>query len=389
MDKTKIIPIIFLIVVLGVGFIAFSFYSEKQNAVRENEKIKEEKAVLIEENNNLRYRYNKIEKEKESVGKKLSMIEKELSRTERDIDNWKRKWTDVSRERDVLVEKLRKPLQQTELAVMPAQIEQEPKTSEEHWAKFVKEKAMLEVKLDNLSKEFLEAKARITELDKNNRELSIKIDGLNKVKERLAQDMKFKERTLRIVSMDLVSEREERGMAVVELNKLRRENVSLKRELILANKEKLKVQSNLKEALGKKEILEDKIIEAESIMKDKFLTLEELQRELEETVFEGKKAIISDSVSVELPPIIVKPQTSGIKGLQGEVIAINLEEKFVVVNIGEASGLMPGVTLKVMRGTKEIASIEVLETRKEISAADIKSVTPGTSIQEGDLVVSR
>ena len=31
MDKSKIIPIILLVVILGVGFVAFTFYTEKEN----------------------------------------------------------------------------------------------------------------------------------------------------------------------------------------------------------------------------------------------------------------------------------------------------------------------------------------------------------------------
>jgi len=42
-----------------------------------------------------------------------------------------------------------------------------------------------------------------------------------------------------------------------------------------------------------------------------------------------------------------------------------------------------------MRGDKEIATVEVIETRREISAADIKEVIGGFSIKEGDIVISR
>ena len=86
---------------------------------------------------------------------------------------------------------------------------------------------------------------------------------------------------------------------------------------------------------------------------------------------------------------MVKPEAPGLKGLRGEVIAVNKEEKFVVVDIGEASGVRPGTLLKVMRGDSEIATLEVIETRREISAADVKEVAGGVTLREGDIVISR
>jgi len=261
--------------------------------------------------------------------------------------------------------------------------------SEDHWADFVKKKAALEAKVGDLNRSLLDARTQISSLDKDNKELSIKIDQLNKTKERLGEEVRFKERTLRVLSMDLVSEREERASAVTELRKLRSENVSLKREIVLANKEKMKLQSTLRTALDKKESLESRITDAENVLREKSLAFGELQDQLEQAIAGGKRVIASESASVQLPPIIVKPESPGLRGLRGEVIAVNKEEKFVVVDIGEASGLRPGTFLKVMRGDREIATLEVIETRREISAADIKEVTGGITLQEGDIVISR
>jgi len=189
--------------------------------------------------------------------------------------------------------------------------------------------------------------------------------------------------------MDLVSEREERASAVTELRKLRSENVSLKREIVLANKEKMKLQDTLKITLDKKASLENRIADAENVLKEKSLAFEDLQQQLENAIVGSKRIVASESASVQLPPIVVKPESPGLRGLRGEVIAVNQEEKFVVVDIGEASGLRPGALLKVMRGDREIASLEVIETRREISAADIREVIGAAAIQEGDIVISR
>ena len=386
MDKSKIIPIILLIVILGVGFVAFTFYTEKENLAVNNQKLTEEKTGLVETNSNLKYKYDKIEKEKADIERRLSMVKTELSEAESEMESWKRKWSVASKERDDLVEKM-KSVSVSEMKV----VERSDTGSlpEDHWADFVQNRASLEAKFDILSKTLFEEKNKMLKLSRENKELSIQIDQVAKEKDRLLEDIKFKERTLRIMSMDLVTEREGRGAAVDEVRKLRKDNVDLKRELIMANKDLMKLQDTLKEAIFKKDELEDKITDADNILKEKAMAFDELQEQLEQTIEGGKKIISGDSASVELPPIVVKPSSPGLKELRGEIIAVNHEEKFVVVDIGESSGVRPGVLLKIMRGDKEVGSAEVIETRKEISAADIKEIVGGYTVQEGDITIAR
>jgi chromosome segregation ATPase len=249
-------------------------------------------------------------------------------------------------------------------------------------------KASLQVQLEDLNKQYNESKIKIIELDKLNKDLTLKLDDLTKERDRLDTEIQIKSREMNNISRDLVSEREARRIAMEELNKLRGENVSLKRELGLLSREKAQLQTNIKEVLDKKNALEQKISSVENIMKAKSLEIDELQRDLTTTIKSKPEALSRESASVELPPIVVKPGIGG-RSLRGEILAVNPQEKFVVVNLGENAGITPGSVMRVMRGSREIGTIEVVETRKEISAADIKEMTDGFSIQEGDAVVSR
>lgn len=386
MDKSKIIPIILLVIILGVGFVGFSFYLEKEQLRSRTQELEAEKTGLAEANSNLQYKLSKIEKEKEDIARRVAIAKEEISRVESEMESWKRKWSLVSKERDELVDKMKSA------SVPEVKFVEKEDTgvfSEDHWADFVKSKASLEVKLDILSKSLFEERNKIAKLDKENKELSIEIDQLTKEKERLLEERKFKERTLRIMSMDLVAEREGRVVVVGEVKKLRKENLDLKRELIIANKNLMKLQDTLKEAVSKKGELEDKIADADTILKEKSIALEELQTQLEQTIDGGRKVTEKESASVELPPIVVKPSAPGLKDLKGEIIAVNQQEKFVVVDRGETSGLKPGILLKIMRGDKEIGKAVVIETRKEISAADIKEVVDGCTVQEGDIAIAQ
>ena len=221
MDKSKIIPIILLVVILGVGYVAFTFYTENESLTVANEKLAEEKGSLTEANSNLKYKYNKIEKEKADIERRLSMVKEELSKAEAGIESWKIKWSSVSKERDELVEKM-KSVSRPEIQVVERT--ETGELSEDHWADFVQSKASLEAKFDILSKTLFEEKSKMAKLNKENKEISIQIDQAIKEKQRLLEEIKFKERTLRIMSMDLVTEREGRGAAVDEVRKLRKEN---------------------------------------------------------------------------------------------------------------------------------------------------------------------
>jgi hypothetical protein len=97
---------------------------------------------------------------------------------------------------------------------------------------------------------------------------------------------------------------------------------------------------------------------------------------------------------VVLPPIVVRPKSEAFSSdnssgpsaeRQGaEVMLINRENNFVIVNLGEDSGIKVGDTMQVFSGTKAIAVIEVIQIRKVFSACDIKR--EDSPIKIGDTV---
>jgi myosin heavy subunit len=295
----------------------------------------------------------------------------------------------------------------------PKEKAEKPGVIPSYWEDVIRKKAELEALLDDLNKELLDSKSKIAELDKMNKELSLRIDQLSKDKDRLEKDLTFKERTLQIMSKDLVSEKERRKDVSDELEMLRDENMQLKQEMIVANDAKLKLQEELKSSSRRRETLEERVSEIEKVLKEKSMVFEQLKDELvsalgtpvgelpQEMPEVEEETHAPTSSAVELPPIVVKPQeqqlvtaqstTGGMnrQKLTGSILAVNARENFVIVDLGEDSGLNPGMQLDVFRGGKHIGIIEVIETRKEISAADITSMGIGDSIKEGDSVISK
>jgi len=396
-SKSKIIPIVLLVVVLTVAFIAFNFYNENTSLKKEKAKLTEDNKNLVAEKEELRNENDTLVSQKKEADARAVSAQQKAEELAKENESLKVKYDRVSQEREDLAQQLQKQAQKGPKVEVSSSGSSGSGMSSmssgsgntDYWSDFVKTKAELETKLDNLNRELMESKGQLAEMDKNNKELSITIDTLKKKNDELTEAIRFKESTMNVMGRDLVSERESRKNSLEELNKLRGENVSLKRELVLANKEKISLQDRMRDLMNKKDLLESKVSEVESIMKEKSLALDEMQQQIARAIRGGKEITAKETASVELPPIVVKPEAAGIRGLRGGVVAVNPEEKFVVVDLGEDSGVKPGLKLRVVRGDRDIGIVEIIETRKEISAADVKEVVSGYNIQEGDIVISR
>jgi hypothetical protein len=72
--------------------------------------------------------------------------------------------------------------------------------------------------------------------------------------------------------------------------------------------------------------------------------------------------------------------------MPGQVLAVNEENNFVIIDLGQTDNVRVGQIFSVYRANQKIGSVEVIQTRNEISAADIKSVSSGSKIKVGDVV---
>lgn len=437
MDRSKIISVVFLVIILSIGFVAYKFYTDNQILLDETSGLKEENDRLTKENKTLLDRYGKLEKEKQSLEDRWDKVDQEINRWEEESGGWQKKYENALSERDALAKKVKEFQAEQSLSAAdkdrPQQVyPEEPKQEEvvssppapsspvsspavspaqpvasDYWADFVKDKARLEAQLDQLKKELSAANQEVVRLEAVNKDISRKVENMLREKEQLEKEIAFTKRTMDIMSRDLVNERETRKLDSQEVVTLRAANVDLRRDLSLLEKQNLELETTMRAAVDEKKILQGKISGAENLLKKKSIVFEELKDQLNQAV-ENKtyksssfaKSPVNNSpaaatapaqfAAVELPPIVVTPRSAGQnQKFRGEILAVNWEEKFVVLDLGEAAGMKPGVQLKVMRGDKEMATIEVIETRKEISAADIKEVAQGGIIREGYAVVSK
>ena len=77
------------------------------------------------------------------------------------------------------------------------------------------------------------------------------------------------------------------------------------------------------------------------------------------------------------------------RNLMGRVLAVNLAWNFVVLSIGDKTGVLSNTELIVKRGSTEIGRVRITSVEPSTSIADIipTSITRGLSIQPGDEVI--
>ena len=77
------------------------------------------------------------------------------------------------------------------------------------------------------------------------------------------------------------------------------------------------------------------------------------------------------------------------QGLSGKVVAFNSGWNFVVLNIGDKSGLKAGVQMVVLRGGNMVGKVKVTSVEPSTAIADVLpgTIARGDSVQPGDTVV--
>ena len=72
--------------------------------------------------------------------------------------------------------------------------------------------------------------------------------------------------------------------------------------------------------------------------------------------------------------------------MQGQVIVVNREYDFIVVNLGSNQGLTLGQEFHIVRGDQVLGRVKVEKLYDELSAAAILPNSDKDAIREGDAV---
>lgn len=364
---------------------------------------------------------NRLSKEKEKANELLSRVD-EISK---DRDKYKDRIDNIKSDRDRLVEevkniksdndRLQRDLENVKTAAleqsMAAENVQEVKapvrptrkssvsmdstvdvgsSDEAYWAQLLKDKASLEMRVTELENELSDNSIEIVELTQAKTELEIELDSLTHAKEELDREIKHQEGLVNNLSLELARTKNDKKFISDRSEKLTAENSELRSQMKMLSSTKSALEKSILRITKDKQQIEGQLGQSETIIQSKIDEIWDIKDSLDKTLKNTSSA--SSTEGVELPPIVVSSNGQGTSfnngmahpGLNGKVLSLNADNNFVIVNVGQDAGVQVGDKLSVYRDSKYLASLEVIQVRKDIAAADIKD--QWTKVQVGDLV---
>ena len=373
--KAKMISLVLIVVIVILGILTYNFWSENQTLKAQNQKFRSEQEKLKQENNTLGQRLGEMKRKTDAALAELDNAKKDAQRISFDRDKLKSQVDTLTAEKKKLTEALSKSQDKKDNAVivMPSESKEARIQSvkddsgstgrdDVYWERVVKEKAILKAKAENLEAALKEKDYMVKELEKDKRDIKSRLDEMTAAHEELIRELEFNKRTIDILSADLVKEKEDKRLALKEVRRLRRENSSLNRELRLVTKNKQLLEDKLKNLEDMKGTLESKMLEVQTMLRERSLEIGEMQDKLVNTLDKTRGGPTFESDVVELPPVVVKkpammaqeqmaptpvaaetvsiPKPAAVRSagvIRGSIIAVNKKENFVVVDIGESA----------------------------------------------------
>jgi len=424
---SKAVKIIFMILaVLAVVAILFagatlsqkaSLEKREQALEKEIEDYKARELKLIKENKAMTEKVDEASKEKETLRDelqelrevRLQPLQDEIDSLKKEKDSWSKKLQSLRDERDDLVEQLK---QKPEKEIV--YIEKEPEPSQEqvvaapappppaditpeaeeesYWAGVLREKANLQLHVEELQQELATAKVELVEIKKKNSDMQLELSEVKNQKESIEHEIKRGKDLADTLSLEVARIQNEKKFMDNRLKKVTVENDDLREKIKQLTSTKIALEKSIVRMQDEKKNLEDKLIETENVIQNRIDEIWEIKKGIDET-FRPAKA--RQKGEVELTPIVVSagsqetqqypyPYEGKIPGFEGNIVSVNSDNNFVIVDVGKSDGLRLGDSLGVYRGAEYIAGLEVIQIRDDIAAADIKNKV--STIQVGDIV---
>lgn len=393
----KFIIIGLLILLLVAVFFVLQLLQQRQSLQQNYNDIKEK---LNTQSTDYSSKLSGFKSESERLASRAAQLEKEMSILTGERNGLQEKYDLLLKEKDSLVEKLqtlattKKEISPT--SVMPiAQIPAVPE-SDEYWAGVLKTRADLELKLSDLKEVVGELQIKLDTVSKEKNEVSLRATELEQANQDLTRKAEYNDRLAVNLSSELLREQKDKQHILDQLTVIKQENLSLRARIKELDKTNLALKEKMKSLEDDRLVLEGKIDQMDVNLDRKIQEVAKVAGDIQSLARAQDKMKVSrtqekgSSEEVELPPIVVKGDRqeaiNDLKIISGKIVAINETNNFVVVNLGENQGVTIGRKFEVYRNSVSIGSIEVIQTRKNISAADILSSDPKHKIRIGDTV---
>jgi chromosome segregation ATPase len=380
-QKTKLIIIGLIGFSVVCLFLFMQATSSQQMLTRERNDLKSENATLIS-------KVDRIESDLKANQVKIASLQDEKAKAIQDINDLQKKLDLVNRSRDELVERLKS--QRKEEVSGAGQQETAPQDTDAYWGRILKAKTDLELQLSSIQGELKSLQASNESLQRDKSVLEIDINSLRNEKQDLLRQLDYNQKLLDSISQDVVRERNDKVAIQESFKAIKAENKVLSRQLKNLNSHKADLDKKIQDLQEGKSAIEKRLSEMETMLTERVSQVNSLKEDLD-AIRSGKPVADLDKKfkeSVELPAIVVRSSSpiekteTGAAAFPGKVLAVNLDNNFVVIDLGSSSGMKSGDRFSVYRDGKQIGSIEVIQVRDNISACDIKRMS--TPLKTGD-----
>lgn len=363
------------------------FVTEKQNLNKQLSSLADTKKRLDAELGDLRAKFDALTKERDALNGKFDLVTKERASLVEKIQDLAGEKKTLA---DEIVELKKKEAKSPASYAAPVQPSGEAVSGDDaYWANILKEKAALEIQVKNLNTQLSDVQLKTEKAMEEGRKLELELKTVTEARGDLERRLVYNEKLADSLSEDLVREKRDKKAVITQMENLRQENFELKSRLMALGDKKTSLETKLVDLQQEREILAKRLSELDHILQERVDDIIQVKDDLKTVRSQAKEASAKDSRVVSLEPIVVKAQQESSRksrSLSGQILAVNEENNFVIVDLGEDDGVKVGATFSVYRNMLKVATIEIIQTRKEISAADIKQVSSGAQIKIGDMV---
>ncbi|HNX82233.1 MAG TPA: hypothetical protein PKL77_08825 [Candidatus Omnitrophota bacterium] len=377
------------IIILLIASLFMNFNS-KMEVERERDSLKKENTSLVAQ-------VNEFIQSKQQYEDKLNALSSEMDKTRLERDELQKKYDIIDKAREELTAQLKQAKEKSKQSPVVApqpQFTYTPGTSQAedaYWANVVKAKTDMEFQLESIRGELKNFQIANEQLQRDKSGLELEVTNLSRERQELKRKIDYNQKIMDSVAQELVREKNDKFQTEDSFKTIKNENQLLRRQLRSLNDRKVVLERRMMELLEKNNGYENRFGEMDTMLRDKMSQIDMLKKQVYATK-EGKTSMGgAKDDSVELAPIVVRPSleapsapvaaaTSG-----GRVLAINKENNFIIVDIGEDAGVKVGDVLQVLREGKQTASLEVIQVRKSIAACDVKKGSAAI-LKVGDIV---
>lgn len=363
--KVKVLLILLGVVSLAaIGLTGWIYISSQV----EVEKYIKKHSVLEKENTSLQETLGEAKKGSRHWREKSDAISKDLKRLGREHNLLLGHYNSLLKEKESLTQQnidLSEEIKDLEKRYAQARGKPKKKIdkSDDFLSSLLKEKTQLQIQVDKLKGKIAGQKAQLKHIEERDKPARQRLLELEEEKKMLEEKLADAEKSADLSNNDLFQEKKRRFDLEKDLGK---------------------TEEQLQDIMQERDRLSIKLTQMKQILEQRLAELDQTKKVLE-TVVEGVKEIATSEelASIHLSPIVVKAQASEkffkkkvdeVEKLNGEIITVNDKYKFVVINLGSDTGVENGMEFDVYRKEKKVARISAMETRRSISACDIKEI---------------